>query len=123
MDHWNIIPDYGMEKVFPRLWEANQHYLPDYRLSAPLIFIRRPLSAKATYGDGPGNLDRGWNEFSEGKVDVRFIAAGHLDLFVGETTKELAKIVGEVFGSAVVGTREGHETATSARTLTTSDIN
>jgi amino acid adenylation domain-containing protein len=123
MVHWNIIPDYGMEKVFPRLWEANQRYLPDCRLSAPLIFIRRPLSTKATYGDGPGNLDRGWTEFSEGKVDVRIIAAGHLDLFVGETTRELAKIVGEVFGSAVVGSSEGHETATSARSLTTSGVN
>ena len=106
MFHWNIIPDHGMEKVFPRLWESNRIYRPDYRLRAPLVYIRRPLPARATYEDGPEIIERGWNELSEGAVDVRIIRAGHIDMFVGETTKSLAKTVGEAFDSSLVRTHK-----------------
>jgi hypothetical protein len=100
-----------MEKVFPRLWEANEIYRPDYRLSAPLVYIRRPLPAKEAYGDDLNVVEGGWNELSVGTVNVRIISAGHLDLFMGETTKALAKIVGEALGSVVVRTQEGQDTA------------
>lgn len=120
---WGIIPDYGMEKVIPRLLHANRIYRPNYRLRAPLIFIRRPLPDRATYGDGPEVVQRGWNEFSESAVDVRMIVARHADLFLGETTKALAKIVGEALGSAVARTQDVQVTAPPARNLTLADVN
>ncbi|WP_169829171.1 non-ribosomal peptide synthetase [Tsuneonella mangrovi] len=123
MSNWDIIPDHGMEEVFPRLWEANRIYRPQYRLRAPLIFVRRPLPTKATYGDGMEIVERGWGEFSEGDVDVRIMMAGHLEMFLGEKAKALARIVGDALG---LGEEQGHERqefAPQARVLTPTAAN
>lgn len=117
MYNWKIIPDHGMEKVFPRLWEANRIYKPEYKLRAPLIFIRGPLPDRASYRDGPEIVEKGWNHLSDGAVDVRFIEAGHLDLFLGKTTESLANIVGEALGISTAQAEEEQGATFPTRSL------
>ena len=99
MDWWDVIPDHGMEKVFPRLWKANKLYKPSSRLRASFILITD--AARASRADGDELPTRGWSEFSVGAVDVHTITAHHMNLFKSETAKALAEIVGEALRSAI----------------------
>lgn len=115
MYNWRIIPDHGMDKVFPRMWAANRLYKPTYRLRAPLIFVRGPLPDRPSYRDGPELVEQGWNALSQGPVDVRFIVAEHLDLFLGNTTDKLAKIVGVALHETAGQTQAAQHTAAAAQ--------